>query len=221
MADTPQNKYKFGLWSPHRDSNSVRAFKVTLGLRPEPWTWYQEASQASWWVTDGTRGVSAELSEALRQAQKKALTHGLVLAPDWSAVKDPVWAFFKVPVQASVIYRWIDTCLQKFPSSSDLSGQQLRLRQWPNLSLYTTNGNRAASVKLTLACSQLLKDWMRYEDFLAICPDAAATDALLADALRDGILNLTAATPLSTASAVAAPDVRGWALVKKLIGKFT
>ena len=96
-------KEALGVWSPHRDSKSVLAFKSMLGMRAERWLWLNEPDQASWWVVDGTRDNLSELTVNLHREKAQGPVRGVLLAPDWSAVKDPVWVFFKVP-ELSTVY---------------------------------------------------------------------------------------------------------------------
>ena len=62
------------------------------------------------WVVDGTRDNLSELTVNLHREKAQGPVRGVLLAPDWSAVKDPVWVFFKVPLQVTQVYRWIDAC---------------------------------------------------------------------------------------------------------------
>lgn len=221
-------KDPFGVWSPHRDSHSVLSFKAMLRLRLEPWTWQEHANQASWWVVDGTRSIPQELTAALYREKANSPTHGALLAPDWSAVQDPVWTFFKAPLQVNLVYRWIEACRQQHAQVSSLSGRQLKLKRWPNMTRYTADISVADSIQLTVACSRLLGEWTSYEQVLALVNQSEALDALLADAQREGILEIASDAPPVTPSppSVApqpdAPKDRGaWALVKSLIKKFT
>lgn len=191
-------KEVFGVWSPHRDSKSVLAFKSMLGMRPERWVWLTEPTQAAWWVVDGTRDNLAELTAALHQEKAQGPVRGVLLAPDWSSVKDPVWVFFKVPLQVNQVYRWIDACCP--PSSVPVSaealfaGQQLRLLRWPNMTRYNTHATVAQGIELTVACARLLSGPMTYEEvrsLLANEVNRTQLDAVLRDALQNGMLGLT------------------------------
>lgn len=226
------SKDNFTLWSPHREENSVRAFKALLGLRPdELWTWHTEAQSASLWVVDGSQGGLSELTAALHQKKRKGTVHGALLAADWSAVKDPVWTFFKIPLQVSHIYRWIDTALPALGRNApDWAGQRLRLKRWPNMSRYGSNADANAAVsmadslELTVACARMLKDWATYEELLTLIQNPQALSVLLADAVQDGILDTLPSGPeisLTVAAAPPSPDDQGtWSLVKRLIQKF-
>ena len=221
-----------GVWSPHRDSHSVLAFKSLLSLRPERWIWQPGPAEASWWVVDGTRESIAEWTAALHQEKTHATVRGALLAPEWSAVKDPVWSFFKVPLQVNQVYRWIEAHQQP-PKRPELAfeGQRLQLRRWPNMSRYTASSPMSHSLPLTVACARLLQEPVDYAQAQKLVQDVTLLDTLLSDALHDGILELTPtqAPPLATttpdtppAAATVRPDDRGtWSLVKRLIRKFT
>lgn len=225
-------KAKFGVWSPHRESTSVLAFKAALGLRPERWVWCSERHQASWWVVDAALGVSEDWTTELRNAKEGLRTHGALLARDWAAVGDPVWTFLKAPLQVNIVYRWLDACLLQYPEPKlSLSGQRLKLRRWPNMSRYSSAGNLAVGMNLTVACARLLKDWVTYEDAVSIANDKAALDVLLMDAKRDGILEMASPVPAASMGAEAAnpttgenpgktEDPKTWSLVRRLINKF-
>ncbi len=220
-------KDPFGVWSPHRDSHSVLSFKAMLGLRVEPWTWQDHAQQAAWWIIDGTRQIPEDLTAALYREKASSPTHGALLAPDWSAVQDPVWTFFKAPLQVNLVYRWIDACRQQNVHLSSLSGRQLKLRRWPNMTRYTANIAVADSIQLTVACARLLGEWTSYEQVIALVTQPKALDALLADAQREGILDIAPETfavnaPISAQPKPTTLKERGaWSLVKSLIKKFT
>ena len=225
------SKSNFTLWSPHREENSVRAFKALLGLRPdELWTWHDQAQSASLWVVDGSRSTLPELTAALHQQKAKGPVHAALLAPDWSAVKDPIWTFFKTPLQVSHIYRWVDSSLPLLPRASagatSMLGQRLRLKRWPNMSRYASSASVADSMELTVACAKMLKDWANYDEVLGMVRNATALELLLSDALQDGILELSPAsvapspTRVGHAPLVSPDDPGTWSLVKRLIQKF-
>ena len=77
-------KEALGVWSPHRDSKSVLAFKSMLGMRAERWLWLNEPDQASWWVVDGTRDNLSELTVNLYREKAQGPVRGVLLAP-WCA----------------------------------------------------------------------------------------------------------------------------------------
>ena len=183
---------RFGVWSPHRDSNSVRALKAALSFRPEPWQWYDNKEQASWWVIDGTLTTLSSLTEALLQQKKHGPVEAMLLAPTWNNIEDPVWTFFKVPLNIKILYGWIDLRIaQDFPGAAAripvaapiaiLTGHQLKLRRWPNLPHYTAHGNPADAVAITLACAKLLENWTSYEEAVAIAGNAARGLAIPAE----------------------------------------
>ena len=228
---------RFGVWSPHRDSNSVRSFKAALSFRPEPWQWYENKEQASWWVIDGTLTTLSSLSDALLQQKKSGPVEAMILAPTWNLIEDPVWTFFKVPLNIKLLYGWIDRCLQRdFPATAasastaptaSLLGRQLRLKRWPNLPHYTAHGNPADAVSLTLACAKLLEDWTRYEEAAAITSNTVLFNTILADAQLHGILEISAPEPVQTSAPApsnpitASPEkTNAWSLVKRLLKKF-
>ena len=222
-------KDNFAVWSPHRDSASVLAFKSLLGLRSERWVWHDQAQQASWWIVDGSRDVLSDLTQKLIEEKALGPMHGALLAPSWSAVKNPIWTFFKVPLQVNQIYRWIDAASKLLPESTlGLSGQQIKLLRWPNMTRYSVGLSLPDSMQLTTACARLLKDWVSFEEITASVNASVALNILLKDALRDGFLTVAHAQPaalalgnLNLGSNPVANDDRGaWSLVKRLIQKF-
>ncbi len=226
---------RFGVWSPHRDSNSVRSLKAALSFRPEPWQWYENKEQASWWVIDGTLTTLSSLTEALLQHKKLGPIEALVLAPTWNYIEDPVWTFFKAPLSVKLLYGWIDRCLQRdFPAAAAaatapkaiLLGQQIRLKRWPNLPPYTAHGSQADAVSLTLACAKLLEGWTRYEEAAAIASNTVLFNTILADAQLHGILESSEpepepAQPPSKPPTKSPEKTDAWSLVKRLLKKFT
>lgn len=217
---------KFAVWSPHRESNSVVAFKAVLGLRAERWVWYDEPQKATWWLVDGLRDSNSDLTLALMNAKSTAFVHGALLAPDWSAMRHPVWAFFKVPLAGDGVYNWVDSCLLMHPASCAWEGHRLKLRRWPNMSRYGADTDVGTAVALTAACAQLLKEFISYEDLLGVLPQKSKIDVLLTDALQDGILEMV---KIPEAPSIKNPelqlptanDSRVWALVKRLVFKFS
>lgn len=179
-----------------------------LGMRAERWLWLNEPEHASWWVVDGTRDNLSELTVNLHREKAQGPVRGVLLAPDWSAVKDPVWVFFKVPLQVNQVYRWIDACCP--PSSAPVSaealfaGQQLRLLRWPNMTRYNANATVAQGIELTVACARLLSGPMTYEEVRSLLPseiNRTQLDAVLRDALQNGMLGLTPLQPQAAAPA--------------------
>ncbi|MBH2044807.1 MAG: hypothetical protein I8H87_15115 [Comamonadaceae bacterium] len=225
-------KARFGVWSPHRESTSVLAFKASLGLRPEQWVWCHDRQQASLWVVDADLGVSEDWTTDLRNEKEGFRTQGALLARDWAAIEDPVWTFLKLPLQVNIVYRWLDVCLLQYPEPRLLlSGQRLKLKRWPNMSRYSSATSLASGMNLTVACARLLKDWVTYEDAIAIADDKNALDVLLMDAKRDGILETAPTTSVVALDAGAADMTTGespgkaedskiWSLVRRLVNKF-
>lgn len=225
-------KDNFGIWSPHRESSSVLAFKAALGLRSERWVWCSERHQASWWVVDSTLGVSEDWTTDLRKEKESFKTHGAILARDWAGSGDPIWTFLKVPLQVNIVYRWLDACLHQYPRPLlTLSGKRLQLRRWPNMSRYSSASSLAGGMNLTVACARLLKDWVTYEEAVSIANDKAALDVLLMDAQRDGILEMASPVQAASIGATAGKattgenpskteDLKTWSLVRRLINKF-
>ena len=225
------SKRNFTLWSPHREENSVRSFKALLGLRPnELWTWHDEAQSASLWVVDGSGAAMPELTQALHERKAKGPAYAALLAQDWSSVKDPIWTFIKIPLRVSHVYRWIDSVLPQLPGGKQVdnswTGQRLRLKRWPNMSSFTSGASMADSMALTVACANMLKDWAPYEEVSALLSDPSLLDALLLQALEDGMLEFSA-VPLEPVvvrhpqPAPATPENQStWSLVKRLIQKF-
>jgi hypothetical protein len=233
---------RFGVWSPHRDSNSVRSLKAALSFRPEPWQWYDDRQQASWWVIDGTLTTLSSLSDALLQQKKNGPVEAMLLAPSWSHIEDPVWTFFKIPLNIKLVYGWIDLRLQQdFPAAAErappagerapvaiLAGRQLKLKRWPNLPHYTAHGNPADAVSITLACAKLLEDWTSYEEAAGIASNTALFSVILADAQIHGILEISAPEPVKKSIQPPSPPptrspekTDAWSLVKRLLRKLT
>jgi len=227
----------FAIWSPHRDSNCVNAFKVLLGLRSEHWVWCNDAHDASWWVVDGMRSDCHQITAALHLEHLASPSlRAAMLAPDWSVVKDPIWTFFKVPLQANQVFNWIDASRPKRPRlPASLAGIRFKLLRWPNMARYARLVSMSESMKLTLACSRLLKDWASYEEVLGMVTVPSALDVVLRDAHEAGLLEqavIETATPSSlglnwltmpqavAAESANAPDYGPWSLVKRLLQKF-
>jgi hypothetical protein len=231
--------HRFGVWSPHRDSNSVRSFKAALSFRPEPWKWYENKEKASWWVIDGTLITLSGLSDALLQQKKYGPIEALVLAPTWNYIEDPVWTFFKTPLNVKLLYGWIDRCLQRdFPAAATASTapaaillkRRIRLKRWPNLPYYTASSSQADAVSMTLACAKLLENWVRYEEAAAIAENTVLFNTILIDAQRHGILEISEPEPEPARASALAPSTPmtanpektdAWSLVKRLLKKFT
>lgn len=227
----------FAIWSPHRDSNCINAFKVMLGLRSEHWVWCNDAHDASWWVIDGTRSDCDALTAALHLERLASPSlRAAMLAPDWSAVRDPVWTFFKVPLQANQIFSWIDASRPKRPRlPPSLAGMRFKLLRWPNMARYARLVSMSESMKLTLACSRLLKDWASYEEVQGMVTVPSALDVVLRDAYEAGLLEHAAAEPVAASpfsfnwfampqavgtESANTPEYGPWSLVKRLLQKF-
>lgn len=224
-------RHRLGIWSPHRDSHSVLALKAALSLRAERWQWCERPEEASFWIVDAQSPQFSELTAQLKHVQSQHAVFAAVLAAEWSVLRDPVWTFLKVPLQVKVVYQWIDTCLQKNPQTAlTWTGQQLKLKRWPNVSKYT--GTQAVtSVQITALCGRLLTDWVSYEDLCRDLAEVGVLDQLLADAQARGILEYATAHPTppqppsthpmsasAAEAATAAPD-GAWGLIKRLIRK--
>lgn len=231
---------RFGVWSPHRDSNSVRSFKAALSFRPEPWQWYDNKEEASWWVIDGTLTTMSSLTCALFEQKKQGPVQAMLLAPTWNHIEDPVWTFFKAPLNIKLLYGWIDLRLQQdFPAApaatpaipapaAILAGRQLKLKRWPNLPHYTAHGNPADAVSLTLACAKLLENWTAYEEAAAIANNTVLFSTILADAKIHGILEISEPEPVKKSiqpprnPTIKSPEkANAWSLVKRLLNKFS
>lgn len=218
---------RFGVWSPHRDSNSIRAFKAALNMRSEPWHWYEDKQMASWWVIDGTQTSLGSLNSALAEHKKSGPIQALILAPSWNNIEDPVWSFFKTPLNTAVLFAWIDRCIQQHLPQAVLAGQHLRLKRWPNLTRYNSAiDNPADGVHLALACARMLESSTTYEEIAVIAQNRALLDKLLADARQAGILHISKEAIAAPQAANASPPpppakTDAWSLVKRLLSKFT
>ncbi len=219
---------RLDVWSPTRESHSVKAFKSVLGLRPEAWNWHESADEARWWIVDAAHDDIPELSRRVHALIEDGREiHCALLAPNWSAVRDPVWTFIKTPLQVSMVFGWIDACLKKHSAGQPFQGQRLKLLRWPNMSRYATGGTTASAMALTVACARLLRDWADYAEIAAMAPDTGQLADLLADARREGILEVArlAVPGAAPASPEAGPEADAprkgaWGLVKRLIKKF-
>jgi len=205
---------KFALWSPHRESREVIAFRALLDVRSEPWHWVEHAEEAQWIVVEATRGISADWT---RRVQSGAQV-GIALAPRWSDVPDPAWRYLPLPLHPSTAIRWIETQLS-FPSDrvSDAGpapvrweGQQLKLSSWPNLARYGE-----ASMSLTIACGQMLRGPVRFESLRVPERDRPALNQLLQDAFAQGRL-ITLAGGSSGKAATVEPAGTRWNLLQRI-----
>lgn len=224
-------KYRFSIWSPHRDSTSVMAFKSLLSLHTSLWKWQTEAESARWWVVDGTCDDLHLHSQALQREKKMGLVYGALLGKEWSAVENPMWTFFKVPLQANQILQWVDgRASVGIPISTSFAGQRVRLKRWPNISNYGRSASTAERIRIAETCGRLLMQWVSYEELMGNASDPATMELLLHDAMGHGILsvesNRHSAALLCPQSAKQQPlapprDQRsGWSLVRRLIQKF-
>jgi hypothetical protein len=204
---------KFALWSPHRESREVIAFRALLDVRSEPWHWVEHADDAQWIVVEARRGVSRDWTRRVQSGTQV----GIALAPRWSDVPDPAWRYLPLPLHPSSAIRWIETQLS-FPSdrASDSAtaparweGQQLKLSSWPNLARYGE-----ASMSLTIACGQMLRGPIRYENLRVPERDLPALQQLLHDAFAQGRLHTQMDTDGGSASIE--PVGAGWGLLQRI-----
>jgi hypothetical protein len=233
-------KDRYGLWSPHRDSSDVLTFRALLSLRPdEPWTWHNSPEFATWWVIDGSRPDVAVITEMLRAERAReatnGITHGAILANDWTSVSHPIWTFFKVPLKTQLIYNWVDSTMKRMgPAATSFRGKNFRLRRWPNMSRYSRFLDTAQSMSLIMACAQALKNRIAYNEMLTMVGGDSSTvvDSLLSDALQDGILELDKVeipepsvvgitSPACASRSSTMSNSKGWSLVRRLIEKFS
>lgn len=228
---------RFGVWSPHRNSNSVRSFKAALGFRSEPWKWYDEEHLASWWVIDGTLVTPTSLNsltDALAQQRKQRTVEAVLLVPSGDPTEDPAWTSFKTPLNVKLLYGWMAQRLEQSDpaagrppvSPAVLTGRQLKLSRWPNLAHYTAYGDPADAVSVTVACSKLLEGWTSYEEAAALASNTALFNAILADAQSQGILQINETASAPVQPAIFTPPKTSetsdaWSLVRRLLKKFT
>ncbi len=227
-------KDRYGLWSPHRDSPHVLEFQSLLSYRRnEPWVWHNSPAAASWWVVDGAYRDIATITELLRTERAlesgNILTHGAILANDWTSVSHPIWTFFKIPLRAQLIYNWVDSAQKRMGTAvAPFHKHMFRLRRWPNMSRYARELDTVQSMNLTMACTHALKQHVGYTELVTLvgAANSKIVDSLLCDALQDGILELSASqatVPARPAPPPANPasNHKGWSLVRRLIEKFS
>ncbi|KAB2842406.1 MAG: hypothetical protein F9K47_09175 [Burkholderiales bacterium] len=216
---------RFGVWSPHRDSPAVVAFKAILNLRGEPWRWCELADDASWWVVDGTRESPDVFSDILSAAQTDRRVYAALLARKWTPITDVRWTFLKIPLSNRIVETWIDSGLRQLVPAAVYSGRELKLKQWPNLARYRKSNNSADGIRLAMVCSQLLRGWLGYETAKAQAGSDEDFELMLHDAQVQGILELRRNSAAPKASEAPARDPQekagGWALVRRLLKKFT
>jgi len=215
-------KHRFGVWSPHRDSGGVTAYMALMKLRPERWVWCDQAVQASWWVVDGTRSDLAAVTGHLKALQPHRTTFGAYLANDWLSVPDPVWTFFKTPLQSQQIFKWLDSGLPRLTQrDASWAGCRLRLRRWPNLAKYAPQLDIAERLKLTMACANLLEGWVHYETLVPRFRDTDLLHSVLDDAANSAILEVSEpAFYLPPAPEPARRSGAGWSIFKSLLRRF-
>jgi hypothetical protein len=144
------------------------------------------------WVIDGTREYLPELTAALHRKNPHESLWGVLLAPEWSLVKDPAWTFFKVPLHGGRLYSWLDSRHSpSMDSVNPFTGQRLRLRRWPNMSRYASDSSMSSNLQLIEVCARLLGESVEYEVIKSLVPDIAMLYTLLRDAQQDGILEMT------------------------------
>jgi hypothetical protein len=193
-----------GIWSPHRDSPCVQAYKALLGLRSESWMWVNTPEEARWIVVDASREVDEHV-HLLTKAQPRQ-RYGIALANAWSELPHKHWVFFKVPLTPKSLFPWIDQILglhidlyrdtengrdQTSLHTGKWNGRLLKLRHWPNLTAYP-----GMPPMMMVACRQMLTGGMRYELLLQAVGNEALLARLLDDALQQGNLSAEEARAL-------------------------
>lgn len=214
-------KQRFGIWSPHRDSDCVTAYMALMKLRAERWVWCERPAQASWWVVDGTRADLDAVTRDLKLQQANHDTLGAYLANDWLSVPDPAWTFFKTPLQNQQVFRWIDAALPKLAQrAATWHGCRFRLRRWPNLAKYASHTDIGDRLKMTMACANLLEDWVSYEALIPRFRDTDLLHSILDDADTDSILEIAEPSFYLPPPPPAERSTGGWNIFKSLLRRF-
>lgn len=222
---------RYALWSPHRDSESVQAFRSLLSLRGENWRWVEEPSAASWLVIDAGHRFDARWTALLVEGGRQR--HGIVLARSWAELPSPKWTYFKLPLAPKRLFSWIDQLLGADSSSwlaslnrgddavgGEWESSRLRLTRWPNLSAYG-----AQALQLLAVTQLMLSDSTDYELLLTQVGDAALLNRFLEEmrAQRILIVDRQYSGPLPSMSPARNDEdgvVRNGASVSGLLQKF-
>lgn len=184
------------VWTPTRESASTLAFMATLRLHSSSWHWVDLPGQARWWIVDAA--ACADLPALLdRYDELDEKPSVAFLCGQMSELPRPAWTFFKPPVKSGLIFSWIRPQVgptTQAPAAALLLDAEaapapwhqglLRLRRWPNIGRY---GN---TLELTVACSRLLTAPVAYREVLQWSVPAPLLDRLLADAHREGLLQI-------------------------------
>lgn len=206
-------------------------WKSLLSFRPEAWHWVEDGESALWHVVDVSRGVDPAWTARLGGARR---VRGIALARQWLDIPAPVWTFFKVPLVAEEVHRWLEAELRFVapPAAADLAaapagkgiegesawlGQRLKLTRWPDVGRYGED-----SIALTVACSMMLRDWTPYEELIQITPSRFSLLALLAEARQRGILQAAAdkRPAIAPAPLPTAEEEGRWGLLKRIWKRF-
>jgi hypothetical protein len=191
------------IWTPHSDSRSVQVCKSLLNMRGEDWTWVNRPEEARWLVIDAERGAETGWSALLSEPGQRR--HGIALAKSWAEVPSPAWTYFKLPLSPRGIFPWINQILE-LPllahvdkdliadvTSAQWAGARLRLRRWPNLSIYPDPG-----LRLPELCRQMLSTSISFESLRQQFDDETTLLRLLDDAERHRALQVERPPPAAT-----------------------
>lgn len=222
---------RYALWSPHRESESVQAFRSLLRLRSENWRWVEEPAAASWLVIDAGHRFDARWTALLNEGGRQR--QGIVLARSWAELPSPRWTYFKLPLAPKRLFSWIDQVIGADSASwltslgrgdeaaaCEWDGSRLRLTRWPNLSAYG-----AQALQLLAVTQLMLSDTVDYEFLLTQIGDAALLNRFLDEmrAQRILIVDRQYSGPLPGMAPALNDDdgvVRGGATVTGLLQKF-
>jgi hypothetical protein len=194
----PSALQQYGIWSPHRDSPCVQAYKALLMFRAEEWTWVELPEQARWIVIDASREVEDRIHRLTSTRPRQH--YGIALAKSWSELPHKHWVFFKLPLTPKSFFPWIDQILgtsgnappdnPEMPGSAaanshaQWSGKLLKLRRWPNLTAYP-----GMPPGMMMACRQMLTTGAIYEQLQQLVRHSPVLDRILDDALHQGNLD--------------------------------
>lgn len=220
MTAKGTNLHPRSIWSPHRDSGCVQVCKSLLAMRGEDWQWVNNPQEARWIVIDASRQVEDSVRLLLADTQHRR--HGIALAKSWTEVPSADWAFFKLPLTPKGFFPWVNQTLG-LPANSHVDkelppdpatqpnqpmswqGQSLRLRRWPNLTVYP-----GLSLQVVQVCRRMLTEDVPYEEMLQVVGNEDMLRRLLADAwLQDNLRALKPTEALSLAAATQATSATG------------
>lgn len=187
MAKTYQR-----IWSPHRESRSVKAWASLLSLREETWIWKRDQSRhkATWWVLDGDIPLDARL---LQEQQQRDGLRCILLAAQSPHMPNSNWTWVSTPLQANRVNQWLDAEVAKHIAT------QQPLPEWDKMALHLTHkpdiSPYGANMALVVACSRMQQAWLTYSALIHLGLSPAVLERFLADAYRSGALEVQRMKP--------------------------